>query len=65
VTWSGTPAFLRGAVDFIHEWSLIYSAMFAITALTVFTGVLYLIENRSHVKAIATGLFRMFIPSDV
>jgi CDP-diacylglycerol---glycerol-3-phosphate 3-phosphatidyltransferase len=65
VTWSGTPAFLKGTVDFIHEWSLIYAVMFGITALTVFTGVLYLIENRSHVKAIATGFFRMFIPSDV
>jgi len=65
LTWSGTPDFLKGAVDWIHDWNIIYSLMFAITALTVFTGVLYLIENRAHVKAIATGLFRIFIPSDV
>jgi CDP-diacylglycerol--glycerol-3-phosphate 3-phosphatidyltransferase len=65
VAWSGAPGFLRGVIDWIQSWNIIYSLMFAITALTVFTGVLYLIENRAHVKAIATGLFRMFIPSDV
>jgi CDP-diacylglycerol--glycerol-3-phosphate 3-phosphatidyltransferase len=65
LTWSGTPDFLKGVIDWIHDWNLIYSVMLGITALTVFTGVLYLIENRSHVKTIATGLFRMFIPSDV
>jgi len=65
LTWTGTPSFLRAVTDWIQAWNVIYSLMFAITALTVFTGVLYLIENRAHVKSIATGLFRIFIPSDV
>ena len=65
LTWSGTPDFLQGIIDWVRDWNLIYSVMLGITVLTVFTGVLYLIENRSHVKTIATGFFRIFIPSDV
>jgi CDP-diacylglycerol--glycerol-3-phosphate 3-phosphatidyltransferase len=65
LTWSGTPRILMNALEWVREWDLIYSLMIGITLLTMFTGVLYLVENRSHVKSFAIGIYRIFIPTDV
>jgi CDP-diacylglycerol--glycerol-3-phosphate 3-phosphatidyltransferase len=65
LTWSAPPLFLKGVLEWIREWNLIHSLMIGITLLTLITGLLYLIENRSHVKKFAIAIYRIFIPTDV
>jgi CDP-diacylglycerol--glycerol-3-phosphate 3-phosphatidyltransferase len=65
LTWSHVPVIFRGIIDWIHDWNILYSLMFGITLLTLCTGLLYLIGNRSHVKNFAAAVFRIFVPSDV
>jgi membrane protein DedA with SNARE-associated domain len=62
---AGPPAPFRGALAWIHEWNVILAVWCVITGLTVYTGLLYLVENRGHVKRFVRDLFRIFLPSDV
>jgi CDP-diacylglycerol---glycerol-3-phosphate 3-phosphatidyltransferase len=47
------------------ELNLIYPLALSITILTVVTGVMYLIGNRSHLRMIVGSIYRIFAPSDV
>jgi CDP-diacylglycerol--glycerol-3-phosphate 3-phosphatidyltransferase len=64
-TWPKPIPALAPALNWIREWNVLYSLLFAITVLTLATGVLYLVENRSHIRSIAVSLYRIFVPSDV
>ncbi|MDZ7271741.1 MAG: CDP-diacylglycerol--glycerol-3-phosphate 3-phosphatidyltransferase [candidate division KSB1 bacterium] len=60
-TFGGKPWASR-PLESIHRWGLVDKLMFFVTCLTVITGVLYLIDNRSHVRQVAAALVRALIP---
>jgi hypothetical protein len=39
--------------------------MILVVLLTVYTGIHYFVENRSHIKSILKAFYRVFIPSDL
>jgi len=43
--------------------NLVEKAAILVTFFTVLTGIIYLFENRSHIRAIALRFYRVFIPS--
>ena len=45
--------------------NLIDKAALLVTFFTALTGVVYLFENRRHIRAIALRFYRVFIPSDL
>ena len=45
--------------------NLIDKAAILVTFFTALTGVMYLFENRQHIRAIALRFYRVFIPSDL
>jgi CDP-diacylglycerol--glycerol-3-phosphate 3-phosphatidyltransferase len=52
-------------VQFLVELNLIYPLTLSITVLTVITGAIYLVGNRSHLRMIVGSIYRIFVPSDV
>jgi CDP-diacylglycerol---glycerol-3-phosphate 3-phosphatidyltransferase len=65
LSWPSPRPGFTAVLFWIRDWNVLYSLLYGITVLTVVTGVIYLVENRSHLKAIAKSLYRMFVPSDV
>ena len=63
--------FIRGGVQenkiivFIREISLISIFMYIVTLLTVISGIIYLIGNRSHLRQMGSDIYRIFVPSDI
>ena len=52
-------------VDSQRLQNLIDKAAILVTFFTALTGVIYLFENRGHIRAIALRFYRVFIPSDL
>jgi len=48
----------------IQEIDLILVLMYGITLLTVVSGSIYMIENRSHLRWMARDIYRIFVSSD-
>ena len=63
--------FVRGGdknnrvVIFVKETNLIPILMYLVVLLTVVSGCIYLIKNRSHIRQIGSDIYRIFIPSDI
>jgi CDP-diacylglycerol---glycerol-3-phosphate 3-phosphatidyltransferase len=64
MTWPKPLAGFEPFLDRIQDWNVLHNLLLGVTVLTVVTGALYLIENRSHVKSIALNIVRIFIPTD-
>ncbi len=62
--WPEPAARLEPLLARIQEWNVLYNLLLGVTALTVATGGLYLVENRSHIKSIVRNIVRIFLPSD-
>ncbi len=62
-------AFLNGKeffiLNFLDEIHFIERLMLLIVLLTIYTGVRYLIENRSHIISAIKAFYHVFIPSDL
>ncbi len=58
----GKEIFILNFLDQIH---FIDRLMMLIVLLTIYTGVRYLFENRSHIIAIIRAFYHVFIPSDL
>jgi len=43
----------------------VWSTMLFVTVYTVMTGVMYLVENRHHLKSLAIAFYRVFVPTNV
>ena len=43
----------------------LYKAGFFVTMFTLFTGIIYLLENRGHIWGLISRFYRVFIPSDL
>jgi CDP-diacylglycerol--glycerol-3-phosphate 3-phosphatidyltransferase len=56
---------LNGILRAIEESNVILILMYIITFLTVVSGCLYFIENRTQIRKIAIDIYRLFAPSDV
>lgn len=56
---------LWGVFRMIQEVDLILALMYVIMSLTVVSGFIYLIGNRSHLRQIAGDVYRIFVPSDI
>lgn len=54
-----------GFVGWVHQIHLIDGLMYAVTVITLFSGIIYLIENRTLIKKAFANLFRIFVPTDV
>ncbi len=52
-------------LNFLDEIRFIDRLMMIVALLTVYTGVHYLIQNRSHIISIVKAFYRVFIPSDL
>ena len=52
-------------LHFVGEWNIVWGVMLFITLYTLATGILYLIENRSHLKGLAIACYRVFVPTNV
>ncbi len=63
--------FVRGGVQdnkvivFIREINLISLLMYVVILLTVISGIIYLIGNRSHLRQMGGDIYRIFVPSDI
>jgi len=49
-------------VGWVEATALIDKAMTFVTFYTVLTGVVYVVENRGHVRGLAARFFRVFVP---
>ncbi|MFH1942819.1 MAG: CDP-diacylglycerol--glycerol-3-phosphate 3-phosphatidyltransferase [bacterium] len=49
----------------IYEMDLIEILMYMITILTLISGIVYIVENKSHLRQIAGDVYRIFVPSDI
>ena len=56
---------LDGVFRTIEDLDIIPILMYIITFLTVISGCIYFIDNRSHVRKMANDIYRIFVPSDV
>lgn len=56
---------LAGIFQMIYDIELIIILMYLITFLTVISGIVYIIENRSHLRTMANDIYRIFVPSDI
>ena len=63
-TWPQTPSQSTGLILWIHEAHLLQGMMYIVTILTVFSGVIYLIENRTLIRKVFSNLFRIFVPTN-
>lgn len=52
-------------LKFLEDIRFIDRLMLLIVLLTIYTGVRYLIENRSHIISIVKAFYHVFIPSDL
>lgn len=49
----------------LEKIDFLFTLMSGITLLTVISGILYLIDNRSHLREIIYRIYRIFLPSDI
>ena len=56
---------LAGIFQTIVDIELILILMYLITFLTVISGVVYIVENRSHLRTMVNDIYRIFVPSDI
>lgn len=49
----------------IQDWNLVWSMLLLVTLYTLYTGVLYLLDNRRHLKSLAMAFYRVFVPTNV
>jgi len=61
ITGFNDPAILR----LVIEWDLIWTITFLVTIYTLLTGIIYLFENRQHLKSLAIACYRVFVPTNV
>ncbi len=61
---STTGAWWRSFMQWVEKMNFIFTLLVCITLLTVFTGLLYLVENWSCLKQMALSIYRIFVPSD-
>ncbi len=54
----------QNVVQWIEKRNFIFALLLCITLLTVFTGLLYLVENWPSLKQMALSIYRIFFPSD-
>jgi CDP-diacylglycerol--glycerol-3-phosphate 3-phosphatidyltransferase len=56
---------LAGILQTIVDIQLILILMYVITFLTVISGIVYIVENRSHLRMMVIDIYRIFVPSDI
>ncbi len=61
ITDVNTPTVLH----FVSDLDLIWNITFFVTAYTLLTGIIYLFENRSHLKSLAIACYRVFVTTNV
>ncbi len=61
LTGINAPTILQLVID----WELIWYLTFFVTAYTLLTGIIYLFENRGHLKSLAVTCYRVFVPTNV
>ena len=49
----------------IQEFNIIFTLMYIIIFLTIISGLLYIIGNRSHLRQMGCDIYRIFVPSDI
>ncbi len=64
LSWSTSGIWWQNVVQWIEKMNFIFTLLLCITLLTVFTGLLYLVENWSSLKQMALSIYRIFVPSD-
>jgi len=52
-------------LEVIQNLNVIFALLCIITFLTAISGLIYLIENRSHLRQMGSDIYRMFVPSDI
>jgi CDP-diacylglycerol--glycerol-3-phosphate 3-phosphatidyltransferase len=52
------------SIRFLERMNFIDMLMILVVLLTVYTGIHYFVENRSHIKSILKAFYRVFMPSD-
>ncbi|UCE06878.1 MAG: CDP-diacylglycerol--glycerol-3-phosphate 3-phosphatidyltransferase [bacterium] len=52
-------------ISFLEKINFIDKLMILVVLLTVYTGIHYFVENRSHIKSILIAFYRAFVPSDL
>lgn len=52
-------------ITFLEDIKFIDKLMLLVVLLTVYTGLRYLVENRSHLITLLKAFFRVFVPSDL
>jgi len=65
ITLYGGQGAFSGILLTIDEKDFIFHMMSAITLLTVISGIVYLIDNRSHLRELINQIYRIFLPSDI
>ena len=63
-TWQQDPGQSHALITWIHESHFIQGMMYIVTILTLFSGVIYLIENRALIRKLFWNLFRIFVPTN-
>lgn len=48
--------------NLFEDSGIIYLSMLFVTLFTIFSGLLYLVDNRGHLKKLALGFYRVFLP---
>lgn len=61
--WSSSGVWWQSVTRWIEKVNFIFTLLLCITLLTVFTGLLYLVENWSSLKHMALTIYRIFVPS--
>lgn len=61
--WSSSGVWWQSVTQWIEKVNFIFTLLLCITLLTVFTGLLYLVENWSSLKHMALTIYRIFVPS--
>jgi CDP-diacylglycerol--glycerol-3-phosphate 3-phosphatidyltransferase len=64
-TWQLDLSQAQGFIGWVHQTHVISRIMYIITAITLFSGIIYLIENRVLIRKAFANLFRIFVPTDV
>ncbi|MCR4440398.1 MAG: CDP-diacylglycerol--glycerol-3-phosphate 3-phosphatidyltransferase [bacterium] len=63
-TLAARPSALR-VLEAVHRLGLLDKLMFVVTCLTVTTGILYLVDNRAHVRQAVGAMLRALLPRGV
>ena len=61
--WAARNSHVFNSSVSLHD--LVHNAALLVTAFTLITGALYLLDNRKHVAALARRFYRVFVPSDL